>query len=113
MRLFEGTPFDRPPRCEHCGELEADCRCPPPARPLGPPTKQTAKLALEKRKRGKTVTVIRGLAAEDNDLPALLTQLKSICGAGGTLKNDVLELQGDHRNRARSVLTDIGYRVSG
>ena len=84
MRLFEGTPFDRPPKCDVCGELEADCNCQPEPFRI-PPEKQTARIAVEKRKRGKVVTVIRGLPEVGNDLPVLLTQLKSTCGAGGAL----------------------------
>jgi translation initiation factor 1 len=110
MRLFEGTPFDRPPRCDRCGELETDCRCPPP---LLPPSSQTAKLSIEKRKKGKVVTVIRGLPAEGNDLPALLTRLKSQCGAGGALDGDALEIQGDQLDRIRALLTGLGYRTKG
>jgi translation initiation factor 1 len=113
MRLFEGTPFDRPPRCERCGELEADCTCPPPPVPRLPPEKQKAKLAVEKRKKGKVVTVVRGLSAVGNDLPALLAQLKNACGAGGTLKDEELEIQGNHLDRVRELLTGIGYRVRG
>lgn len=111
MRLFEGTPWDRPPRCERCGELEADCTCPPPAKVLTPPEKQTAVLASENRKKGKVVTVVRGLAADENDLPRLLDQLKAACGAGGTIKDETLEIQGNHRERVRALLAEIGYRV--
>lgn len=113
MRLFEGTEFDRPPRCENCGELESDCRCPAPAAPRKPPDQQTVRLAIEKRKKGKVVTVLRGLSAEDNDLPALLTQLKSACGAGGTLAGDGIEIQGRHLDRIRKLLQQIGYQVRG
>ena len=113
MRLFEGTHWDRPPRCERCGELEEDCTCPPAPRVLTPPEKQTARLAVEKRKKGKVVTVVRGLSADENDLPALLSQLKAACGAGGTIKDDVLEIQGDHLKRVRGLLAEIGYRVRG
>ena len=113
MRLFEGTEWDRPPRCERCGELEEDCVCPPPPKEFTPPEKQTAKLAVERRKMGKTVTVVRDLAAEDNDLPALLAKLKSDCGAGGTMKEDLLEIQGNHLERIRDLLKEIGYRVRG
>ena len=113
MRLFEGTEFDRPPRCERCGELEADCHCPPEAAPLIPPEKQTARLAVEKRKKGKVVTVIRGLEPEGNDLPALLTKLKNSCGAGGTISEDGIEIQGKHLERLRETLGQIGYRVKG
>lgn len=115
MRLFAGTPWDRPPRCERCGELESACRCPPlpkHATPRVPPEKQRARVAVEKRARGKLVTVVRGLAAADNDLAALLTQLKSACGAGGTVKEDLLEVQGDHRARIAGLLAEIGYRVT-
>ncbi|MBI1310912.1 translation initiation factor [bacterium] len=111
MRLFEGTEFDRPPRCERCGELEADCQCPPEATPQIPPGKLTARLAIEKRKKGKVVTVIYGLPAEGNDLPTLLTRLKSACGAGGTLSDDGIEIQGRHLERIRESLEQMGYRV--
>lgn len=113
MRLFEGTPWDVPPRCERCGELEEECRCPvePPMVERIAPEKQTARLAVEKRKRGKVVTVVRGLSEPDSDMPDLLTQLKNACGAGGTLKDDTLEIQGDQLDRVRELLTAIGYRV--
>ena len=57
------------------------------------------------------MTVVRGLAASENDLPALLTQLKNHCGAGGTVKEDQIEIQGDHLQRIQQVLGEIGYRV--
>lgn len=110
-RLFAGTPFDRPPTCERCGKLEADCTCPPPARELTPPEKQTAKIAVEKRPKGKVATVICGLKAAANDLPALLTQLKNTCGAGGTINGDVVEIQGDHADRAAKLLAKLGYKL--
>lgn len=57
------------------------------------------------------VTVVEGLPAEGNDLPALLTQLKTTCGAGGTLKEETLEIQGSHVERVCDCLVAIGYRV--
>lgn len=111
MRLFEGTEFDRLPRCERCDRLEAECQCPPPEPVRIPPEKQTARLAIESRKNGKRVTVIRGLSAAGNDLPGLLTRLKNSCGAGGTLAGDDIEIQGEHLDRLRSLLQAIGYRV--
>ena len=112
-RLFAGTEFYQPPKCERCGKLEEDCNCPPEPAPRIPPEKQTAKLAIEKRKKGKVVTVVRGLPQEGNDLPELLTQLKTACGAGGALKEDSIEIQGKHVERVRDVLVKIGYRVKG
>ncbi len=113
MRLFEGTPFDIPPRCERCEKLEEECQCSPePHRePTIPPEKQTARLAVEKRKRGKTVTVVRGLADDPAQLAALLTELKNKCGGGGTIRESVIEIQGSHVERLRQVLTSLGYRV--
>lgn len=113
MRLFEGTPWDRPPRCERCGELEATCTCPPPTKALTPPEKQTAVLSSENRKKGKVVTVVRGLDPQQNDLPSLLDRLKAACGAGGTIKDHTLEIQGKHLERVRALLAEIGYRVRG
>jgi len=112
-RLFAGTPFDRPPHCERCDKLEAECVCPPvpQASQLLPPEKQTARLSLEKRKKGKLVTVIRGLAPQSNDLQGLLTQAKNHCGAGGTLAEDGVEIQGDQIAKLQALLSKIGYRV--
>jgi len=110
MRLFEGTPFDIPPKCDRCGKLESDCQCPPPAAPVVPPEQQMVRIAVEKRKRGKVVTVLRGLAA-DAALPDLLKSLKNACGAGGTLLSDGLELQGDHADRVAVLFRARSYRV--
>ncbi|MCR9200912.1 MAG: translation initiation factor [Planctomycetaceae bacterium] len=114
--LFAGTPFDRPPHCERCERPEVDCECEPLPEPepeYRPAAEQTARLAVEKRRKGKQVTVIRGLAAMDNDLASLLTRLKTVCGAGGTLQEDAIEIQGRHLDRVRSELETIGYRVKG
>lgn len=115
MGLLSGTAWDRPPVCERCDKLESECSCPPEAESssLIPPSKQMAKLAVEKRKKGKIVTVVRGLTADANDLPALLARLKNACGAGGTLDGDLLEVQGDHLERLRKLLGEIGYKVRG
>ena len=110
-RLFAGTPFDIPPRCERCGELEEECQCGPPPKQLTPPHKQTAKLRVEKRKHQRMMTVVCGLPASENDLPDLLSALKSVCGAGGSLKNEQIELQGDHLGRVKEELVKLGYRV--
>ena len=114
MRLFEGTKFDIPPRCDRCDQLESECKCPPPAAPPPnriPPEQQTARIVIERRKRGKVVTVVRGLPADGNDLPDIVTRLKSVCGAGGTVKGDTIEVQGEHQARIQRVLTELGYRV--
>jgi translation initiation factor 1 len=113
QRLFAGTPFDRPATCDRCGQPEGECKCPPPA--LEPvrldPAAQTAQLRREKRARGKVVTIVEGLEPAGNDLSALAGRLKTRCGAGGTVKEGRIELQGDRLDAVEAVLLEIGYRI--
>ena len=67
----------------------------------------------QKRKKGKVVTVIAGLLYEGDALQELLTKLKNACGAGGTIKDGNLEIQGEHIDRVRDELSKLGYRVKG
>ncbi len=111
MRLFEGTPFDRPPKCERCDRLVENCECPPAVAPEILPEKQRLRVGVEKRKKGKIVTVIRDLAA-GNQHAELLTALKSSCGAGGNLQNETtIEIQGDHADRIKQLLQDRGFKL--
>jgi translation initiation factor 1 len=112
-RLFAGTPWDRPPTCDRCGRLESECSCPPliPEVNRIPPQQQTARLMTERRAKGKLVTVIAGLVLDDNDLNELATRLKNACGAGGTVKDALIELQGDHLQPAERTLQAIGYKT--
>lgn len=112
-RLFAGTPWDRPPTCDRCGKTEAECDCPPPV--VAPrriaPDSQTARLRVEKRPKGKVVTVVVGLDSDGNDLADLAGRLKTRCGTGGTVRDGTIELQGDHLARAEALLSSLGYRV--
>ena len=62
-------------------------------------------------RNGKTVTVIRGLPERGPALEARLSEMKRLCGAGGTLKDGVVEIQGDHRERLAARLRALGYTV--
>jgi translation initiation factor 1 len=112
-RLFAGTPWDRPPTCDRCGRLESECSCDPlvPEVKRILPEEQTARLTTERRAKGKLVTVITGLAAGSNDLNDLATRLKNACGAGGTVKDGQIELQGDHLRAAERGLQALGYKT--
>ncbi len=109
-RLFAGTQFDMPPRCERCGELEEDCKCRRPPRQFAAPQTQTAKIRVDQRKHKRQVTVVWGLDPGANDLSAVLAQLKAACGAGGSIQDEQLEIQGDHAERVREKLVEIGFR---
>ena len=61
-------------------------------------------------KRGKTVTVITGLELDASGARSLLKSLKSRCGAGGTVKGDSLEVQGDQVAIVLQLLIQEGYR---
>jgi translation initiation factor 1 len=60
---------------------------------------------------GKNVTVVRGLPETGTALDARLGDLKRLCGAGGTLRDGAIEVQGDHRERIAERLTVLGHRV--
>lgn len=114
MRLFAGTQWDKPPICDRCGQEEESCKCPPLPPPRAadvPPEKQIARVAVEKRKKGKVVTVIRDLADVNDHLQTLLVKLKDSVGAGGTVKDSTIEIQGSHEPRIRKLLTEWKYRV--
>lgn len=110
-RLFAGTQFDIPPRCDRCGELEEECQCEPLPKAAVEPAKQTAKVRVDRRKHKRMITVVWGLDRQANDLGALLSTLKSACGAGGSLQGEQIELQGDHLQLVKKRLREIGYKV--
>lgn len=60
---------------------------------------------------GKTVTVITGLPGHPAALAALAADLKRLCGSGGTVRDGVVEIQGDHRERIAALLSERGHRV--
>lgn len=73
---------------------------------------QFIKIKVEKRRYGKEVTIIEGLNGTDADLKKIASELKSKLAAGGTVKNGKIELQGDHRDRVKEILTKMGYPES-
>ena len=57
-----------------------------------------------KGRKGKGVTLISGLEMNEADLKSLAKKLKALCGSGGTIKNGVIEVQGDHRDQIKQEL---------
>jgi translation initiation factor 1 len=62
-------------------------------------------------RKGKGVTVVRGLPLPADDLAELGRRLKALCGSGGTVKEGVIEVQGDHRDRIVAFLLDAGWKA--
>jgi translation initiation factor 1 len=76
------------------------------------PSKQIIRVVVDRKRRaGKTVTVASGFQLSDDSLAHLAASLKKKCGAGGTAKDDEIEIQGDHAARVAAELERLGYRL--
>jgi translation initiation factor 1 len=73
---------------------------------------QRVKVRLETRKWGKSLTIVEGVDARSVDLGQLASKLKAVCACGGTVKDSVVLLQGDHRDKVRRLLVDYGFPAS-
>lgn len=77
-----------------------------------PPNQQQLKVqASRKGRKGKTVTVISGFQVKPETLVGLAKQLKTQCGTGGTVKDNEIEIQGDHKQKLVEILTKLGYKA--
>ena len=78
-----------------------------------PPPQQKLVVRIERKDRGgKTVTLVEKFIGKPEDLESLGKTLKSKCGVGGSVKEGVILLQGDFRQRAAEFLKGQGYKVS-
>ncbi|MEJ2245827.1 MAG: translation initiation factor Sui1 [Acidobacteriota bacterium] len=64
-----------------------------------------------KGRKGKGVTLVTGVPLAGDELKALALKLKQRCGAGGTIKDGTIEIQGEHRDLLVAELAELGYRV--
>jgi translation initiation factor 1 len=117
-RLVYDSDAAQPGRCPSCGKRLDRCSCgqarpaPDQARPLNLPRDGVVRLLRDRKGRGgKTVTLVAGLSGSPTALAALASELKRLCGTGGTLRGELIEIQGDHRERLRSELERRGYTV--
>jgi translation initiation factor 1 len=77
-----------------------------------PSQQQTVYLHRESSGRGgKAVSLVKNLTLSENDLRSLAKKLKQECGTGGTIKDGIIEIQGEHRERIAQVLQKLGYKV--
>jgi translation initiation factor 1 len=81
-------------------------------KPVSPQTDGIVRLRREVKGRGGgTVIVISGVALEGSDIKDLAGALKKRCGSGGTVKDGIIEIQGDHRDTLMLELQARGYKV--
>lgn len=93
-----------PEICQKCGLPKDLCVCEEIARET-----QQVKVRVQKRKYGKNMTCVTGLDTKDIDIRELSKQLKGKCACGGTAKDGVIELQGDHREKVKRELIRLGF----
>ncbi len=90
--------------CQKCGLPKNLCVCQQIAK-----EQQKIKIRVDKRCFGKIVTLVSGLG-QDVDLDELIKQLKRKLACGGTLKNNEIILQGNHRDRVKEILLKQGFK---
>ena len=90
--------------CSVCGLPQELCACEDIAR-----EQQDIRITTAKRRYGKVVTIISGIDPSDIDLDELARFLKNKCAAGGTVKDGIIELQGDHKKKATKAMIEKGY----
>ena len=96
--------------CPGCGHPAKQCCCSRQSRPPG--GDGVVRIRREtKGRKGAGVSIIDGLVLAETDLKKLGQELKKKCGTGGTVKNGVIEIQGDHRDLLLKILLEKGYKA--
>ncbi|NMM37604.1 MAG: translation initiation factor Sui1 [Glaciimonas sp.] len=102
--------------CPDCRLALAECDCKARAKAAAVGDSEVRVSRQTKGRGGKSVTLVRGLALDSIALAALGKQLRTACGSGGTVKDGVIEVQGEHCERVMEVLKKQGHsakRVGG
>jgi translation initiation factor 1 len=98
--------------CPECGRAIDECACRELKARVIPAGDGVVRVSREtKGRKGKGVTLVTGVPLEETKLRNLAKQLKRRCGAGGTVKDCVIEIQGDHRDVLIEELQKQGYTV--
>jgi translation initiation factor 1 len=95
--------------CPACRQPIASCACKAAPLPAGDGIARVSRQT--KGRGGKSVTVVKGLALDAVALAALGKQLRAACGCGGTVKDGVIEVQGDHCELIMDLLGKLGHRA--
>ncbi len=95
--------------CPTCRQPAGACTCQQDVVPSGD---GIVRVSLDtKGRKGKGVTLIKGVLLAPSALVPLAKQLKARCGSGGTVKDGVIEIQGDHREVVVAQLQSLGWTV--
>jgi translation initiation factor 1 len=100
---------DRGRLCPGCGQSADACVCRKKSVATGDGIVRVSRET--KGRKGKGVTLVTGVALPDEELRQLGSRLKQLCGTGGTVKDGVIEIQGDHRDRLFAWFEQQGYKV--
>ncbi len=102
---------DRGRTCPECRRAVSECRCREKARsaPAGDGVVRVGRQT--KGRKGKGVTVVTGLPVGHDELEKLARELKKKCGSGGTVRDGVIEIQGEHRDTLVEELGRRGFRA--
>lgn len=95
--------------CPACRQPVAACTCGQQPMPAARPGAKVRVSRETQGRGGKAVTLVRGLSLEADALAALGKRLRTLCGSGGTVKDGVIELQGDHAERITDLLKQEGW----
>ncbi len=96
--------------CPACGRPQKNCQCRKPAA-VGKGDGIVRIQRETKGRKGKGVTLITGLGLDSVELKALAKELKQRCGTGGTIKDNVIEIQGDQRDLLLELLQQRGWKT--
>ena len=96
--------------CAECGEIIDLCRCNEKAA-IQIASSEVCLRREKKGRRGKTVTTLSGLAHSAQELKVLAADLKRHCGTGGSVKEGIIIIQGDHRQKIAEKLTKMGCKT--
>jgi translation initiation factor 1 len=109
MKKPKANPLERRAYSEFGGEVSNSAST---SRPDVPPNQQQLKVQVSRKgRKGKTVTVVSGFQASSDTLTDLAKKLKNHCGAGGAVKEDTIEVQGDHGDKIQQFLVELGYKA--
>lgn len=95
--------------CPVCGKPVASCVCRKQSVSAGDGIVRVSRET--KGRKGKGVTLVTGVALPEEELKVLGSKLKQLCGTGGTVKDGVIEIQGDHRDRLFAWFEQQGHKV--